>query len=249
MVLITLLGRGALLLLLLLLFALLCRAVICLLVGWHRERQHRLRLFRRLGLPDSGDGVGCSLLLHNPASAELPARLLEAESASFEVVAVIDGESKPALLQESVALFSLIRVEYRPAEEFAAFGVRALYRSSRRAYSRLILLDATTPNRAEAWSAAAAVASYEWLLPLGGDTPFRLACLEELLLRVEQLEQPPRVGCISLCGLHLIARDEVLLCGGFGPELWRRLRLPLMLRYGSKGTKRRKRVEKCSLLS
>lgn len=217
---------------------------------WEQRLRRRRRL-RELGLCDSGDGVGCSLLICHPRQLEVPARLLTAEPARYEVVAVVDGAQQGDLLRDCIALFSLIRVEYRPSEEFSTFGVRALYRSSRRAFRRLLLLDGRSLSRDEAWTAAAAVATYEWLLPVEEEHLPTVARIEELLSRVEQHCGPPLEWVRAEEGLWLVAREEVVRSGGFGPELRRRLRRKChyTLCCGSKVPFWRKKRQKSSEVS
>lgn len=216
--------------------------------GQHLRRRRRLR---GLGLCDSGDGVGCSLLIHSPRQVEEPARLLTAEPARYEVVVVVDGAQQGDLLRDCIALFSLIRVECRPSEEFPTFGVRALYRSSKRAFRRLLLLDGRSLSRDEAWTDAAAFATYEWLLPVEEARLPTVVQVEELLSWVEQHSGAPFMGVCAGEGLCLVAREEVVRCGGFGPELRRRLRRKCRyaLCCGSKVPFWRKKRQKSSEVS
>lgn len=208
---------------------------------WERERSSR-HPQREQGLCDAGDGAGCSLLVRHLRSEQELAALLAEERSCYEVIVVIDGAEQGDLLACLMDRYSLLRVEYRPAEEASVFGVRALYRSGRRPFRRLLLLDRASSEAADDWTAAAAVATWEWLLPLEGRNPLRPGAVGALMAAVEQSPRDDVEAVVSGDGVGVVSLDAVVAAGGFGPELERRLRRHrLRLRFlRLKGTKREK---------
>jgi len=207
-------------LLLLLLFCGVMVGSLCRL--WRGERHDRWLRSRRAGFCDMADGPGVSLLLSgmsDPAEAE---RLLRTEYARCEVVAVVDGAAHPGLLRELADTYRLVRMDYTPSPELPTFGVRGLYRSRRRCFRRLVVLDRAASLPADDWDAAAGVASCDWLLPLQSGVDLLPEGIDRL---VDVVERTPAEARLTLVGttvgpcLVLVRAEEILGSGGFCPRL------------------------------
>ncbi len=202
--------------------------LLCGLLGWLWKWRDELCRQRRKaslrGLCDTGDGAGCSLLLRHPDTLQRVEKALAVEWEPYEVVAVVDGAESGELLSRLIDHYALLRVDYLPSELFPVFGVRALYRSTHCSYRRLILLDRVTSEPEDDWSAAAGMATYEWLLLPSGSEPIRSEVVEELMSAVEQSYRRDIEGVVSGDGCRLVASESVVQAGGFGPDLWRRVR-------------------------
>ncbi len=208
-------------LLLLLLLLVFIGAVWGVVALWRDELRSDAELLRRSGLYDAGDGVGLSLLCSAPSSADEVAALLCVEQARYEVVAVVDGVARSSLFEELLVTFDLVRVEYYPSEEIPVGGVRGLYRSRQRLFRRLLLLDRVGGGSLSDWSAAAGVATYEWLLPWCGGEVLRCEALERLVAAVEQRGGQDWLAVESFEGTLLVEARAVGRAEGFGPALRR----------------------------
>ena len=207
-------------LLLLLLFAGTAVCALCRL--WRGERDDRWLRSRRAGFCDTADGPGVSLLVSGLRSTEEAERLLQTEYARCEVIAVVDGAACPGLLRELTDTYRLVRMDYIPSPELPTFGVRGLYRSRRRCFRRMVVLDRSASLPADDWDAAAGVASCDWLLPLQPDVDL----LPEGLGRfVDAVERTPAEAQLTLVGttvgprLVLVRAEETVASGGFCPRL------------------------------
>ena len=92
--------------------------------------------------------------------------LLSAEYAHYEVIVVLDSLRYPVEFAAFTARYRMIRVEYVLSEELPVTGVRALGRSRKRRFRRLVLVDRAQDTPAGDFDAAAEVAAYDYVLPV-----------------------------------------------------------------------------------
>lgn len=128
-----------------------------------RRQLHARMRGVRCGAPD---GIGLSVLLVESAAPRQIEALLTVEYTAYEVVVVIDSVQEAAAFVELVRRYHLIRVEYRPTGDFPSVAVGGLYRSRRRPFRRLVVVDTAAERRSERMNAAADVAAYDYLLPI-----------------------------------------------------------------------------------
>lgn len=217
-----------------LLFALLVLSALCAAASLLLRTLLRGAAKRRLLA--NAHGIGCSLseefgisvLCSGIDDPEALAELLAPEYSRFEVVAVLDRSAQPGEFAEIVARFRMIRVEWSNSAELPQAQIRSLWRSRRRSCRRLVLVDrpqllTATPEQHGTfgdWTAAAAVAAYDYLLPVGAD----ITLLPDAIVRlVAELGEHP-AGTLQAVRSHvgvpvtLLARDVVVDAGGFGPH-------------------------------
>ncbi len=189
-----------------------------------RARNRRRLAFLLHGLVcDSSDGLGISVLCSGIDDSGAIEELLASEYPCYEVILVLDSLHRPEQFARIAARYRMLRVEYASDGRFRVPGVRSLNRSRRRCYRRLLLLDRAHDTRCNDLWAAAAVASYDYLLPLDGsgrllsDSLLRLAA--ELGCRPYGTLQALR----STVGapLFLFHRETEALAYGFGPQAFR----------------------------
>lgn len=112
----------------------------------------------------------------------------------------------------------MIRVEWTFAGELEVTGVRALGRSRKRCFRRLVLVDRVFDGAAGDLDAAAAVATYDYLLPVGRGQCLLPGTVERLV--AELGSEPP--GSLDLVRSHLgepavlLSREALVAAGGFG---------------------------------
>ncbi|MDE5962985.1 MAG: hypothetical protein K2G58_02970 [Alistipes sp.] len=204
--------------------AMACFALRAVLRG--RDKRSLLRNAHGIGSSLSED-FGISVLCSGIDVPERIESLLASEYTRFEVIAVLDAAGFPEEFAALTARYRMMRVEWQGSQEFRAAGVRSLWRSRRRSCRRLVLVDrpqGTVDDEVVAdWNAAAAVSSYDWLLPLSG----RVSLLPDAVTRlVAELGEYP-VGTLTVVRSHigvpvlLVARDVVMDAGGFGAR-WMR---------------------------
>lgn len=179
-------------------------------LGWtlRSERafaRRRLLLSMHGARADAVGGIGLSVLLPEGVTPRLAEELLSTEYALFEVVAVVDGLADPALLAQLAARYRLFRVSVPPAD-----GTRALYRSRKRRFRRLVLLDRPATDRRRACRAAAEAATYDYLLPLRPNERLTCGAVERVVC--ELAAAPGTAVLRSLSG----ARGRVFCRAAFG---------------------------------
>ena len=194
-----------------------CACTLLLLILRARERR-LLAAAARAAYSDAPDGIGISVLcsgVTDPAQLE---NLLSSEYSRYEVVAVFDSRRQTAEFRALAARYRMIRVEWAPTGELEVAGVRALGRSRKRCFRRLVLVDRAFDGAAGDFDAAAAVATYDYLLPVGAGQYLVPGAVERLV--AELGSEPP--GTLDLVRSHLgepavlLSREALIAAGGFG---------------------------------
>ena len=150
------------LIVLLLLLAAVAAAALALL--WLVVRGHNKRLLlagSHAVASDTPGGIGISVLCSGVHAQEQVENLLSAEYAHYEVIVVLDSLRYPVEFAAFTARYRMIRVEYALSEELPVTGVRALGRSRKRRFRRLVLVDRAQDTPAGDFDAAAEVAAYD----------------------------------------------------------------------------------------
>lgn len=204
---------------LLLFFVVAAGCACALLLAVLRARDRRLLVAAaRTAYSDAPDGIGISVLcsgVTDPAQLE---NLLSSEYSRYEVVVVLDSRRQAAEFGALVARYRMIRVEWTFAGELEVTGVRALGRSRKRCFRRLVLVDRVFDGAAGDLDAAAAVATYDYLLPVGRGQCLLPGTVERLV--AELGSEPP--GSLDLVRSHLgepaalLSREALVAAGGFG---------------------------------
>ena len=195
---------------LLLLFAATAACVGALLPLISRARSKRLLLNAvRRASSDAPDGIGISVLCSGVTDAAQIENLLSPEYSRYEVIVVLDARRHAAEFAALTARYHMIRVEWVCSGELEVSGVRALGRSRRRCFRRLVLVDRAQDSEAGDFDAAASVATYDYLLP---------GSVERLVAELGE----GRPGSLDLIRsplgepAALLSREAVVAAGGFG---------------------------------
>ena len=207
------------LIVLLLLLAAVAAAALALL--WLVVRGHNKRLLlagSHAVASDTPGGIGISVLCSGVHAQEQVENLLSAEYAHYEVIVVLDSLRYPVEFAAFTARYRMIRVEYALSEELPVTGVRALGRSRKRRFRRLVLVDRAQDTPAGDFDAAAEVAAYDYVLPVR-EGQFLLPDA------VVRLVAEARIGEPAV----LLSREAVVAAGGFARRPgkavpWRRRR-------------------------
>lgn len=174
---------------------------------------------------DAPDGIGISVLCSGAADLALVEKLLAVEYARYEVIVVMDSRLHPAEFAELISRYRIIRVEYAPTQELPVHGVRGLGRSRKRSFRRLVVVDRMQDTPAGDYNAAAIVAAYDYVLPLGEGCFLLPGAVERLVAEVG--ESPP--GEVALVRsrlgkpVSLFGREALVAAGGFARRPMRRI--------------------------
>ena len=183
---------------LLLLFAATAACVGALLPLISRARSKRLLLNAvRRASSDAPDGIGISVLCSGVTDAAQIENLLSPEYSRYEVIVVLDARRHAAEFAALTARYRMIRVEWVCSGELEVSGVRALGRSRRRCFRRLVLVDRVFDGAAGDLDAAAAVATYDYLLPVRAGCFLLPGSVERLVAECRTTECHALVACIT----------------------------------------------------
>lgn len=212
-----------------------------------RARNKR-RVVERMHGPtsDAAGSAGFSLLcsgVRRPGQIE---NLLSSEYDRYEIIVVLDVWRQRMLFETLAARYRMIRVDWHPADELPAEGVRSMWRSRRRCFRRLVLLDRPCDTPAHDLDAAASVAAYDWLLPVHDGQYMLPGALERLAVEVGE-RRPGVIRSRAGEPFALFDRERVVAAGGFGarplrsvPRRERRMLWePLFYRPQRHGSRRR----------
>ncbi len=112
------------------------------------------------------------------------ASLLKSESNAYQVVVVDDFSRHAKLLEAIISHFELIKVGYTPGGELPEDAVRGVYRSLRRLYSKLLIVDSPHDDLYTAEQVGAALSSFDYTLLLDSQRPLRPTAIDDLLLEI-----------------------------------------------------------------
>ncbi len=212
---------------LLLLMALIAISALAVVSRVRRAYNKRLLLAETPGVTCDGlDCMGVSVLCSGISDERQIENLLTVEYARYEVVLVLDAQRDTRAFRRIAARYQLIGVNCPSPEELPVSGIRGFYRSRQRCYRRLVLLDRVSSDRYDDFDAAAAVATYDYVLPLQGECRLMPRAVERLV--IELSEHPP--GSLSLVRsfmgvpTFLFSRERVVREGGFANNPGRGLR-------------------------
>lgn len=191
-----------------------------------RARNKRLLLGAMRGLCcDAPDSIGISVLCSGVSDPGQVENLLSVEYARYEVVLVLDARRHPAAFADLVSRYRMIRVEWVPTGELPAEGVRAMGRSRRRCYRRLVLVDRAQGCAAGDFDAGAVVAAYDYLLPVQAEQFLLPGAVERLVAELGELPAGSLDAVRTRVGVpvELVAREAVIAAGGFAGNPVRRI--------------------------
>lgn len=191
-----------------------------------RARNRRSLAVRMYGTScDASGNIGFSFLCSGVRRLSQVENLLASEYVRSEAVVAVDALRRRVFFESLVARYRLIRVEYLPSDEFPVCGVRSMWRSRRRCFRRLVVLDRSGEVAADDWNAAASVASCDYLIPVRDGQYLLPGMLERLSVEVGQ-RSPGSVGALrSWIGgpFVVVSREAAAAAGGFGPGFVRRI--------------------------
>lgn len=203
-----------------LLFLLLAAAVAAVTVLWLVVRGRNKRLLLAASHATAGDapdGIGISVLCSGVRTQEQVENLLSVEYARYEVVVVLDSLRYPAEFAALSTRYHMIRVEYALSEELPVPGVRALGRSRKRRFRRLVLVDRVQDTPDGDFDAAAGVAAYDYVLPVREGQYLLPGAVGRLVAEVGEQGAGTCDFVRSRIGepASLLSREAVVAAGGF----------------------------------
>ncbi len=202
-------------------------------------RRHRFLAAETVGCCESLGFVGISTVCSGVKNIEHIENLLGSEYDLYELIVVLDAERSPDAFRDIMTHYGMIRVNTPESDELPAARIRALYRSRRRNYRRLVLVDRTRATQYEDLDAGTAAASYDYILPVGASDYLMPDAVETAATAIsasarhtEALRSTADTPCI------VFRRETVINQGGFTPHIMRRIpsrsvlriRLPLIYR-------------------
>lgn len=168
--------------------------------------------------------VGCSAICSGVRGIARIEELLGQEYDRYEVIITIDAEQYPEEFRAIISHYRMIRVNCSRSEELPSATIRNLYRSRQRSFRRLILLDKPHSDIYGDLDAAAIVASYNYLLPVGPTTHLCNKAIESIAITLSE-QDFHSIGLLHTVtsDTYVFCRDAVINNGGFSPHIVRQI--------------------------
>ncbi len=183
------------------------------------HRRHKRDLFEAISYNANDDvaQVGISILVSGVRDLSQIESLLASDYAHYEVIIVGDWADKRSQLRRVISNFSLIEVNYTALKELPSHPIRALYRSRKRLFRRLVVVDRASTIPEDDLDVGAGVSIYENLLALRTSTALKSDSLSTLILKLSTHASGSIDAIQSAIGeqLSLIRREMVVANGGF----------------------------------
>ena len=169
--------------------------------------------------------VGCSFVCSGVSSIVKIEKLLSSEYDRYEVIVVLDAQIFSEHFSEIINHYRMIKVNNSPSEEFPLARIRNLYRSKARNFRRLILIDREQASPYEDFDAAAAIASYGYLIPITDDCEMQPLAIESIATILSDSANKNIDLIISHIdkGCYIFRRQTVVEQGGFSLHLTREI--------------------------
>lgn len=178
-------------------------------------RRHTLLMEECAGCCEEVGFVGCSVVCYAEYDVVRLQSLMAVEYHRYELIAVVDSSQHKAEVEHIVTHFRLIKVNCPLAD-----GSEALYRSRQREFNRLVVLDRRGGMLYDGLNGAMAVASYDYLLPVGRGVRLFPHAIEALMVAVSEEDDFVEALVVkSLPGTYLFNRDAVAAAGGFSADV------------------------------
>ena len=135
--------------------------VLLFLREWRKISRNALKEVVR----ESIGHIGISVVVEYPTTSAPLLAVLEEEYSRSEVVAIVDLQRQRTTFGEVLQRYYLVQVDHSKMA-----GIRALYRSRKRVFRRVVVVDLPLEQKRLASQVASDVASFDYLLCLSGES-------------------------------------------------------------------------------
>ncbi|MFR9504245.1 MAG: hypothetical protein SNH73_07355 [Rikenellaceae bacterium] len=160
------------------------------------------------------------------------ASLLQSESTSYQVVVVADYASHPNLLHSTIQYFGLFPASYSSTGEIESEAIRALYRSHKRIFSRVVVVDSPYHRGYTPFEVGAAISEYNYNLQIYSSRTLRTRAINNLLLELSTQPEGNIEQITSAIGerFKLLYREAALPRGKYKIEINRSKQMKIYYR-------------------
>ncbi len=160
-------------------------ALSIVLINFSKRTLKRAELRRSLNLIDElSPRLKISVVACGPRSITYIASLLLSESSAYQVIIVDDFSRNQGELNKITRYFGLLKTNYTPTEETPEGSIRALYRSHKRLFAKVVVVDSPKSKSYTPFEVGAEVSSYNYNLQIRSKRGLQPQAIEELLLEI-----------------------------------------------------------------
>ncbi len=154
----------------------------------HSATRVRRHLNRIAAESNKCENRGISTITTRIESVEQICQLLSSQSNLYEVIAIDNFFSREELLCSIIQHFSLIRVNFIASKEIPQNAIKGLYRSHKRLFARLIVIERNHSHTVSAAQIAASLSSFDFTLELPHHKILRPKAIESLVMEIASRE-------------------------------------------------------------
>ncbi len=187
--------------------------LIIIFIFWTRSIMRYSRLRETIHMDDNlSPRVRISVVSAQGRGVNYIASLLKSESSAYEVIIVDDFSLKESTLREIVQYFGLFKASYSTNGELAQGAIRSLYRSHKRLFSKVIIVDSPHSKEYTPFEVGAVVSSYNYNLQIRSRRTLRSRAIEYLILELALRDEGSVEKITSRIGegIRLICREAAL---------------------------------------
>lgn len=176
------------------------------------------------GRYDSIGFFGCSIISYDTVEINDIESLLNSEYSRYEAILLLDGRLTPEPMQQIIKHYRLVGVNHTlPCDSTP--HITNLYRSTRREYRRLVLIDCDTSNPYAAINSAINFASFDYIIPLQPRTSLLPHAIEEVaaILSDTQKHDIELIYNDTIAPCYVFQREGLILNGGLSSDISQKL--------------------------
>ncbi len=160
-------------------------AVAVAIYSYSRYASHKREVRRSLKyIDDISPRLRISVVVSGIKGVGYISSLLRSPSTSYQVVVVGDFAANLALLREITQHFGLFAANFTYSDQLTAGAVRSLYRSHKRLYSRVIIVDSPSSKLYTPFEVGATVSDYNYCLLLHTSRTLLTEAIHDLLFEL-----------------------------------------------------------------
>lgn len=168
--------------------------------------------------------IGCSVICFRADSLKQIERLLTCDYYKYEVILSLNSTHQRELFNAIVKHYKLIKVNNSCPEEIATSPILALYRSRKRCFRRLVIVDSTATNEYDALNVALNISSFDYIIPASYSSYLHPTAITTVAITLSETEhQPPElIYCDTATPCYIFQRNALIDYGGFSEDIIKR---------------------------
>ncbi|MFI3285768.1 MAG: hypothetical protein R3Y08_03860 [Rikenellaceae bacterium] len=184
--------------------------VVAVVVTRHNKNSEFRSILRYRG--ETTPRLHISVVIDSNYNVDYISSMLAIDSVNYELVVVGDFNTNKGSLYALSQRFGLVKTHYIPTTHEERESIKGLYRSFRKHYNRLLVVDSGTAEREELLKIGTMVAKYDYILKIAPNRILRADAIDNLLLElaIQSEGSVESIESMLLERFSLRSRDSIL---------------------------------------